>query len=94
MKKPATKSSNPQAVADVNQKRGPQVGNAGNKTKHGDFVAAKAKVNSERSRLAKMVTDALELRGRSTQSKYNPGVESLHDTTNVGRGPTKGNAGR
>ena len=79
---------------NINQKRGPQVGNAGNAAKRQDFMAEKSKVSSERASLARMVTDALEMRGRDNRSTRRPGVESLHDTTNVGRGPTKGNAGR
>ncbi len=79
---------------NINQKQGPRVGNAGMGTKRKDFIAEKSKVNSERADLARMVTDALEMRGRDNRSTRRPGVESLHDTTNVGRGPTKGNSGR
>lgn len=88
------KSSNPQATDNVNQKRGPQTGNHGSPKKHAAFTAEKSSRNSERSVLAQMVTDALELRGRDKRSSRNPAVEPLHPNTNVGRGPTRGNAGR
>ena len=77
-----------------NSGRGPQTGNAGNAEKRKDFMAEKDKRSSEKAGLARMVTDALEMRGRDNRSSRKPGVESLHDTTNTGRGPTKGNAGR
>lgn len=78
----------------INQKQGPRTGNAGFGTKRKDFMAEKDKSSSEKSKLASMITDALETRGRDNRSHRAPGVESLHDTTNVGRGPTKGNAGK
>jgi hypothetical protein len=78
----------------INQKQGPRTGNAGYGTKREDFMAEKSKTSSNRADLARMVTDALETRGRDNRSHRAPGVESLHDTTNAGRGPTKGNAGR
>ena len=79
---------------DINQKRGPTVGNAGNAEKHSAFMSEKASRNSERSKLADMVTGALEMRGRGQRGVTNPALESLHDKTNVGRGPRKGNAGK
>ena len=86
-------STNPMSKP-INQKRGPQVGNAGMGTKRADFMAEKDKRSSEKANLANMVTNALEMRGRGQAGKTNPALESLHDTTNVGRGPTKGNAGK
>lgn len=77
-----------------NSGRGPQVGNHGNTTKRSDFMAEKDKRSSEKAKLANMITDALEMRGRFTSEKINPGLEGLHENTNVGRGPTKGNAGK
>ena len=78
----------------INQPQGPRTGNAGMGSKRKDFMAEKDHRSSDKGKLAKMVTDALEMRGRDNRSTRRPGVESLHDTTNVGRGPTKGNAGR
>jgi len=78
----------------INQAQGPRVGNAGMGSKRKDFMAEKDQRNSEKAKLATMVTDALESRGRDNRSTRRVGVESLHDTTNVGRGPTRGNAGR
>jgi hypothetical protein len=79
---------------EINQKRGPQTGNAGNKEKRDAFMSEKNTRSSEKAQLANMITDALEMRGRGQAGKINPALESLHDKTNVGRGPTKGNAGK
>lgn len=78
----------------INQPQGPRVGNEGNMTKRKDFMAEKDKSSSEKASLAKMVTDALGMRGRGQAGKVNPALEGIHENTNVGRGPTKGNAGR
>jgi hypothetical protein len=83
-------TSNPQGKA-VNQKRGPQSGNAGTPSKRQEFMSAKAKTGSERSELANMITDAVAARGQGMQGFKLPAVEGLHTKTNVGRGPTKGN---
>jgi hypothetical protein len=87
-------STNPQGNKAINQKRGPTTGNAGSATKRSDFMSEKSTSSSNKATLAKMVTDALEARGRDNRSERRVGVESLHDNTNVGRGPTKGNAGK
>ena len=86
-------STNPMSKP-INQKRGPQVGNAGMGSKRRDFMAEKDKRSSEKAGLADMITSALEGRGRDNRSSRRPGVEPLHANTNVGRGPTKGNAGK
>ena len=86
-------TKNPQAK-EINQKRGPTVGNVATGSKRDDFMAEKDTRSSERAGLAKMVTDALEMRGRGDQAFVNPALEGLHSDTNVGRGPTKGNAGK
>lgn len=78
----------------INQKQGPRTGNAGTPTKRDTFMSEKSRVNSERASVAQMITDALSTRGRDNMSHRAPGVESLHDMTNAGRGPTKGNAGK
>lgn len=83
-------TKNMQAKA-VNQKRGPTTGNAGTASKREEFMAAKSKSGSERSALANMVTDAVAARGRGMKGFRDATVEGLHSTTNVGRGPTKGN---
>ena len=79
---------------NINQKRGPTVGNAGMGTKRSDFMAEKSKTSSYRSALADVVTSALEMRGRGRASYVDPALGGAHTKTNVGRGPTKGNAGR
>jgi len=84
---------NPQSKA-INQKRGPTTGNMGTPSKRKEFMSEKSASSSEKSTLAKMVTDALEMRGRGQRGKDDPALESLHADTNVGRGPTKGNAGK
>ena len=85
--------SNPQAKP-INQKRGPTTGNAGAASKRDAFMAEKSKTGSQKSELANVVTRALEMRGRGQGGKTNPALEGMHSNTNVGRGPTKGNAGR
>lgn len=75
----------------INQAQGPRIGNEGTPSKRKEFMKEKAKSGSERAELASMVTRALEGRGRGMQAHVNPSLESLHDKTNVGRGPTKGN---
>ena len=75
----------------INQARGPQTGNAGTPSKRSDFMAAKAKSGSKKAELATMITDAVAARGRGMQGFRDKAVEGLHATTNVGRGPTKGN---
>lgn len=83
-------TKNPNAKA-VNQARGPQTGNAGTPSKRSEFMTAKAKSGSERASLATMITDAVAARGRGMRGFRDATVEGLHSTTNVGRGPTKGN---
>ncbi len=78
----------------VNQKRGPTTGNAGTASKRDTFMSEKSKAGSEKSALANMVTDAVAARGRGMKGFRDPAVEGLKSTVNVGRGPTKGNAGR
>jgi hypothetical protein len=86
-------STNPMSKP-INQKRGPQVGNAGMGTKRADFMAEKNKRSSDKATLAEMVTNALEMRGRDNRSSRSAGVEPVKANVNVGRGPTKGNAGK
>lgn len=86
-------STNPMSKP-INQKRGPTVGNVATGSKRDTFMAEKDKNNSQRAALANMVTDAMAMRGRGQAGKTNPALEGVHSTTNVGRGPTKGNAGK
>ena len=86
-------TKNPNAKA-VNQARGPQTGNAGTPSKRQEFMSAKAKSGSERAELATMITDAVAARGQGMRGFRDATVEGLHANTNVGRGPTKGNAGK
>ena len=79
---------------EVNQKRGPTTGNENPGSKRADFMAEKSKTGSEKSALANMITDAVAARGRGMEPFHLPAVEGLHANTNVGRGPTRGNAGR
>jgi hypothetical protein len=78
----------------INQKRGPTVGNESTGTKRADFMSEKAKSGSEKSELANMITGAVAARGRGMQGFRDKAVEGLHTNTNVGRGPTKGNAAK
>jgi hypothetical protein len=86
-------TKNPNAKA-VNQARGPQTGNAGTPSKRQEFMSAKAKSGSERAELATMITDAVAARGRGMEGFRDKTVEGLHTNTNVGRGPTRGNAAK
>jgi hypothetical protein len=78
----------------INQKRGPTTGNESTGTKRADFMSEKAKSGSEKSELANMITGAVAARGRGMQGFRDKAVEGLHTNTNVGRGPTKGNAAK
>ena len=69
---------------EINQKRGPTTGNAGTMSKRDDFMAAKASSGSEKAVLAKMVTDALEMRGRGQAPSINPALEGVSSNTNTG----------
>jgi hypothetical protein len=79
--------SNPQSKP-INQKRGPQTGNAGSMTKRNAFMDAKSTSSSEKATLANMVTSALEMRGRGVQPKTNPALEGLHERTGPKSNPT------
>lgn len=79
--------SNPQSKP-INQKRGPQTGNAGSMTKRTAFMDAKSASGSEKSVLANMVTSALEMRGRGQAGKTNPALEGLHERTGPKTNPT------
>jgi hypothetical protein len=68
-------TNNPQTKS--NQKRGPTTGNAGTPSKRNAFMDAKSTSSSEKSKLATMVTDALEMRGRGMKPFINPAVEGL-----------------
>ena len=78
---------------EINQRRGPTTGNENTGTKRADAMRAKARSGSEKSDLANMVTDAVAQRGKMMQSVRDPAVEPLKARVNVGRGPTRGNAG-
>ena len=86
-------TTNPQSKA-INQKRGPTTGNMNTGSKRADFMAEKSRTGSEKSQLADMITDAVAARGRGMEGFRDKTVEGLHTNTNVGRGPTKGNAAR
>jgi len=73
---------------EINQKRGPTTGNAGTMAKRDTYVAEKTASSGEKSKLAKMVTDALEMRGRGTAPTVNPALEGLHSNTGPKKNPT------
>ena len=81
-------STNPQGNKDINQKRGPTTGNVATGSKRDDFMKEKSTSSSEKAGLAKMVTDALEMRGRGVQPKVDPALEGLHSNTGPKRNPT------
>jgi hypothetical protein len=78
------KSTNPQGNKEINQKRGPTTGNAGTMSKRETYVAEKTASSGEKSVLAKMVTDALDMRGRGQAGTINPSLESVSSNTNTG----------
>jgi hypothetical protein len=86
-------TTNPQQ-RPINQKRGPTTGNTANGSKRADFMAEKSRTGSEKSDLANMITDAVASRGRGMRSVRDRSVEPVKAQVNVGRGPTRGNAGR
>ena len=69
---------------EINQKRGPTTGNAGTPSKRNEFMDLKSASSSEKATLAKMVTDALEMRGRGTAPTVNPALEGVSMNTNTG----------
>lgn len=73
---------------EINQKRGPTMGNAGTPSKRNEFMDTKSRVSSEKATLAKMVTDALEMRGRGVAPKIDPALEGLHSNTGPKNNPT------
>jgi len=76
-------STNPQSKP-INQKRGPTTGNAGTMSKRTAFMDAKSASSSEKATLARMVTDALEMRGRGQAGTTNPALEGVSSNTNTG----------
>jgi len=82
------KSSNPQGNKEINQKRGPTTGNTGSMKKRDTYVAEKTASSGEKAVLAKMVTDALEMRGRGQAGTTNPALEGLHSNTGPKTNPT------
>ena len=82
------KSTNPQGNREINQKRGPTTGNAGSMKKRDTYVAEKSASSGEKSKLANMVTSALEMRGRGQAGKVNPALEGLHSDTGPKTNPT------
>jgi hypothetical protein len=73
---------------EINQKRGPTTGNNGTPGKRNEFMDLKASSGSEKAVLAKMVTDALEMRGRGQAPSINPALEGLHSNTGPKKNPT------
>ena len=78
----------------INQSRGPTTGNENPGSKRSTFMAEKAKSGSEKSELANMITAAVAARGKGMEPYHDKATEGLHTTTNVGRGPVKGNGGK
>lgn len=78
------------STKDINQKRGPTVGNAGSPSKRSAFTAMKESYAAT----ARAITEAVG--ARATDPKSMPiskekGQGSISPNTNKGRGPTKGN---
>lgn len=75
-------------MKDINQKRGPTVGNAGNAEKRRAFTTEKSTANSKRGEIATMIVTALENRGRGTRAYVDPATEGLHQNTGPKTNPT------
>jgi hypothetical protein len=82
------KSTNPMGNKEINQKRGPTTGNAGTMSKRNTYVAEKDASSGEKSKLAGMITSALEMRGRGQAGKTNPALEGIHSNTGPKTNPT------
>ena len=82
------KSTNPMGNKEINQKRGPTTGNAGTMSKRNTYVAEKDASSGEKSKLAGMITSALEMRGRGQAGKTNPALEGIHSNTGPKVNPT------
>ena len=83
-------SKNPKSVDNVNQKRGPTVGNSGTASKRSAFNAAKEAWGAT----ATMIANAIGERSQKpdipkTNHQKNQG--QISPNTNKGRGPTRGN---
>jgi len=74
---------NPQAK-EINQKRGPTMGNQDMGGKRDTFMKEKASSGNEKSALADMVTAAVARRGVGMKPFIDPTVEGLSSNTNVG----------
>jgi hypothetical protein len=76
-------SANMQAK-EINQKRGPTMGNQDMGDKRAAFMKAKATSGNERSALADMVTNAVAARGNGMKPFIDPATQGLSNVTNVG----------
>ena len=76
-------TSNPQSK-EINQKRGPTMGNQDLGSKRDTFMREKASSGTEKSALADMVTNAVAKRGIGMKPFIDPTVEGLHADTNIG----------
>jgi hypothetical protein len=56
--------------------------------KRDTYVAEKSASSGEKSKLAGMITDALEMRGRGQAGKTNPALEGIHSNTGPKTNPT------
>lgn len=73
---------------EINQKRGPTTGNVATGNKRTTFMTEKSTVNSERAKIADMITGALEMRGRGQTGATDPALEGLHERTGPKANPT------
>ena len=83
-------NKNPRAVSNVNQSRGPVVGNSGTPAKRSAFNTAKAAWAAT----ATMICEAVGARAGEPQvpkTNHQKNQGQVSPNTNKGRGPTKGN---
>ncbi len=77
-------SSKNMQAKEINQKRGPTMGNQDLGNKRETFMKEKASSGNEKSALADMVTNAVAARGRGMKPFIDPTVEGISSNTNVG----------
>lgn len=75
---------------DINQKRGPTVGNSGTPSKRTSFIADKASKQSAATEIVNAI-GARATQPNVPKTNYEKNQGQVSPNTNKGRGPTKGN---
>lgn len=75
---------------EINQKRGPTVGNAGTVSKRNSFIADKASKQSAATEITNAI-GARSLAPNVPKTNHEKNQGQVSPNTNKGRGPTRGN---